>query len=120
MSFHDEPTEITAKLAYSTTPEDGSKPFTMTNKPHPDSGLKQRNWEFASHEIKIRNLRGKEDSVTLDKNGFQFGVHPSKHKAFVNDADIEAEYYPESVQLLKEVTGASRVVLFDHSTSHYR
>ena len=32
--------------------------------------------------------------------------------------EIEREYYPESIALVKELTGASRVVLFDHSTSH--
>jgi hypothetical protein len=44
-------------------------------------------------------------------------VHEAAHKAFTNDADIEKEYYPESIELIKRVTGASRVVLFDHSTS---
>jgi hypothetical protein len=81
----------------------------------PASGKKQRNWELDAHEVAIEDLRGKESSVSLDANGFHYGVHAPTHNAFSNDAQIEAEYYPESVELIKRVTGASRVVLFDHS-----
>jgi hypothetical protein len=70
---------------------------------------------MVEHEVEIEDLRGNEASVSLDGNGFHYGVHASKHTAFDNDAAIEAEYYPESIELIKSVTGASRVVLFDHS-----
>ena len=36
-------------------------------------------------------------------------------EAFEDDAALEKEYYPESIALIKELTGASRVVVFDHS-----
>jgi len=63
----------------------------------------------------VENVRGKEDTVTLDTAGFQFYSRPAKHKSFVNDEEIRREYYRESEQLLKEVTGASKVTIFDHS-----
>jgi hypothetical protein len=79
-------------------------------------GQKQRNWENDTHHnIAIEDLRGKESSVTLDDNGFVYGDHAPTHTTFANDAEIEAEYYPESSELIKQVTGASRVVFFDHS-----
>ena len=65
----------------------------------------------------IENVRGKEDQYTLDTAGFQFYKSPAKHTSFSNDQEIQDEYYPESIELLKKLTGASRVVIFDHSKS---
>ncbi|KAF8639136.1 hypothetical protein AX17_001626 [Amanita inopinata Kibby_2008] len=39
---------------------------------------------------------------------------------FITDEEIEKEYYPESEELTKELTGASRVVLFDHTVRRTR
>ncbi|KAJ7916201.1 hypothetical protein B0H13DRAFT_1609641 [Mycena leptocephala] len=61
-----------------------------------------------------------ESAASLDKTGFQLFKHPAKHTAFTNDADIEKEYYPESIELIKRLTGASRVVLFDHTIRRRR
>ncbi len=101
---------VKTQLNYFVAPVDGSKPYRTVYTNNPDT-----NYTHEPHEVEIENVRGKEDSVTLDTAGFQFLKAPSKHTAFSSDADIEAEYYPESIELLKKVTGASRVVLFDHS-----
>jgi hypothetical protein len=106
---------VQAILNYFTEPVDGSKPYGYINAPDPASGQKQRNWEYNEKTVEIENLRGNESSVSLDTSGFQFGTHPAKHTAFTDDKLIEEEYYPESIELIKSVTGASRVVLFDHS-----
>ncbi|TFK37367.1 hypothetical protein BDQ12DRAFT_157158 [Crucibulum laeve] len=68
----------------------------------------------------IENVRGKEESVTLDTAGFQFFKSPAKHTSFTDDAEIEREYYPESIELIKKLTGATRVVLFDHTVRRRR
>jgi hypothetical protein len=120
MSAQDEPSSVSTTLLYFTPPADGSKPWLLVTKPDPALGIPWRNFEQAKVPIEIRNLRGRENSVSLDKEGFQYGVHPAKHTTFANDAEIEAEYYPESVELLKQVTGASRVVLFDHTIRRRR
>jgi hypothetical protein len=44
-------------------------------------------------------------------------VHESKVKGFYDQKEIEEVYYPESIELIKKVTGASKVVIFDHSVS---
>jgi hypothetical protein len=106
---------VQAILNYFTEPVDGSKPYGYINAPDPASGQKQRNWEYNEKTVEIENLRGNESSVSLDTSGFQFGTHPAKHTAFTDDKLIEEEYYPESIELIKSVTGASRVVLFDHT-----
>ena len=76
-------------------------------------------WVQEEHTIEIEDLQGKEDSVTLDTTGFQFAKKAAKHKSFTNDEDIKKEYYPESIELIQELTGASKVVLFDHSRSPF-
>ena len=77
--------------------------------------MRQKNFGRADEVVQIENLRGREDSVSLDKNGFHFFRHPAKHASFANDKEIQEEYYPESADFIKKATGASRVVFFDHS-----
>ncbi|KAJ4861758.1 hypothetical protein N5P37_002567 [Trichoderma harzianum] len=91
--------------------EDGSppaptyvgKPETYTNRP------------IASHQVTIHDVAGEEDKYTLDKSGFQFHRHTSIEKDFLDDDQIKAKYYPETEQLLKDVTGASKIFIFDHT-----
>jgi hypothetical protein len=105
---------------YFIPPADGSKPYNLVTKPDPESNIPRRNYEQEKVPTEVRNLRGRENLVSLDKEGFQFGIHPAKHTTFLDDAEIEAEYYPESIELLKQVTGASRVVIFDHTIRRRR
>ena len=105
---------VETKLYYFVPPADGSKPYNTINI-DPNTGLRERNFGQEEHVHLVENVRGKEHTVSLDSTGFAFFHAPSKHKAFDNDAEIEAEYYPESIDLIKKLTGATRVVLFDHS-----
>ena len=109
-----EPVTVRANLAYFNPPSDGSKAYQFTE-PDPVTGEFIRNWTQVFHEVEIENLRGKEDTVSLDTNGFQIINSEAKYKSFSNDEEVQREYYPESAELLKKVTGASRVVFFDHS-----
>jgi hypothetical protein len=108
------PPSTTAQLTYFIEPANGVRAFQTINA-DPKTGQRDMNVSRIQKEVNIENLRGKEDSVSLDTTGFQLYNRPSKHKAFTDDAEIEREYYPESIELIKELTGASRVVLFDHS-----
>ena len=109
-----EPTAVSTTLSYFVPPGDGSKPCKYI-KANPTAGIPQRNFERADEAVQIQNLRGREHLVSLEKNGFHFFRHPTKHMSFANDQEIQDEYYPESADLIKQVTGASRVVFFDHS-----
>lgn len=53
-------------------------------------------------------------AFTLDREGFQYVHLNSQEKDFVDDERIKAVYYPEIENLLREVTGASRVIIFNH------
>jgi len=109
---------VSAELIYFVPPADGSKPYSdiMTDI---RSGT-GRNWTQEPHQVEIENLRGNEDSVSLDTTGFGFYRHSQKYTSFSDDAEIEREYYPESIELVKKLTGASRIVPFDHTIRRRR
>ena len=106
---------VSAALTYFVPPADGSKAYIYVNRVDPKTGERERNGTTEEHEALIENIRGKEDSVSLDTTGFQFYRAPQKYTAFSNDEEIAQEYYPESIELVKKLTGASRIVPFDHS-----
>lgn len=110
---------VTATLLYFSPPKDGSHPYGYINY-DPSNPQPRTNFEAVEHKMDIENIRGKEDQFTLDNAGFQFFRRPAKHQSFTNDDEIREEYYPESIELIKEVTGASRVVLFDHTVRRRR
>lgn len=108
-------TTVTANLSYFSPPADGSKGYININT-DPATGERKQNWVREPHDVPIENVRGKEDAYTLDTTGFQFYTEPAKHTSFENDEEVKNEYYPESIELVKRLTGAARVVPFDHST----
>ncbi|KAI5114891.1 hypothetical protein M0805_005001, partial [Coniferiporia weirii] len=110
---------VKTDLVYSLPPADGSKPYQTVNS-DPKTGQRQRNYDLKKFETEVENIRGREDSYTLDTAGFQFARNEAKHRSFANDEEVEREYYPESIELLKKLTGASRVVLFDHTIRRRR
>ncbi|KAH9011845.1 hypothetical protein EDB85DRAFT_1056637 [Lactarius pseudohatsudake] len=115
MTVLSEPHFVNTTLRYFTPPADGSKAWSNINA-DPTTGEHVSNWDYTAHAVKVENLRGHVEA-TLDKNGFQFFHHPAKHTSFANDEEITCEYYPESIELIrvKQLTGASHVVLFDHT-----
>ncbi|KAF2010134.1 hypothetical protein BU24DRAFT_357228 [Aaosphaeria arxii CBS 175.79] len=70
---------------------------------------------FESHKATVRDVRGRESEYTLDGNGFEFYKHTSEEKDFLDEEQIKSRYYPETEQLLKDATGASRIFIFDHT-----
>ncbi|KAJ7579322.1 hypothetical protein C8J56DRAFT_342083 [Mycena floridula] len=113
------PSTTSATVKFFTPPTDGEKPWIATNAVN--SNGPQSNYTAEPQHITIHNLRGKEDSVSLDTAGFQlYSGKPAKYTTFASEEEIQREYYPESIELIKELTGASRVVLFDHTIRRRR
>ncbi|GBE84194.1 predicted protein [Sparassis crispa] len=108
---------VTADLVFFSHPKDGSPPFIYASAP---SSGEKRNWVGEHHDVEIDNVRGKQGTFTLDSAGFQFGDQEAKHTAFISDEDVKKEYYPESIELVKSITGATRIVPFDHTIRRRR
>jgi hypothetical protein len=63
----------------------------------------------------VRNGRPLADRLSLDEQGFVFVEHKTKVRDFFDAAQLESVYYPEVEQLIKGVSGAARVAIFDHT-----
>ncbi|KAL2114190.1 hypothetical protein VUR80DRAFT_117 [Thermomyces stellatus] len=102
--------DVHTELNYYKDPEDGSPPYaTYVDRPE----TFERPVE--THPAKIHDVRGRESEYTLDKDGFEFVRRPAAEKEFLDEDAIKAGYYDETEQLLKDVTGASKIFIFDHT-----
>jgi hypothetical protein len=71
--------------------------------------------EYRQHEMAVRNGRPLRDGFRLDTHGFVFTDHRTKVKDFTDEAERQRVYDPEVKVLIKRVSGASDVVVFDHT-----
>ena len=79
------------------------------------SGKPEHNLGDDPRSVVVHDARGHEADFSLDVQGFQFARHVSAETEFVDEERIRGPYYEEAVKLLKELTGAKRVVVFDHT-----
>jgi hypothetical protein len=102
---------LTADLTY--TIDTGVKPVNETFGP----GNVQRrvSGTFEQRPMRIRNGRPLAGQFSFEDNGFVFVEHRTGVGNFFDPARLETVYYPEVEQLVKKVSGASRVVVFDHT-----
>ncbi len=66
------------------------------------------------HLMQIRNLRPISDELSLDVQGFALAEQRSAVRDFWDDEEVRRVYYPEAERFITELTGASRVFIFDH------
>ena len=103
--------EITAELHY--TIDTGVKPVNETFGPN---NIRRRvTGEHEVHPMTIRDGRPHVGEFDLDLTGFEFVEHKTRVKDFFDLDELKRVYYPEAEALIKRVSGASRVVVFDHT-----
>ncbi|MGH8012282.1 MAG: CmcJ/NvfI family oxidoreductase [Candidatus Binataceae bacterium] len=89
-----------------------AKPYNYTYPP--TDGAPSTNRRVAKEIVTVLNGRECAGRLTLDREGFAFLRYPSVMRDFYDDGEVRAVYYPECERLLREATGAARVVVFDH------
>ncbi len=67
------------------------------------------------HRVTIRNGRPHTADFALEKTGFRFVDHQTRVADFFDEDEIRRVYYPEMERLVKQESGANRVVVFDHT-----
>ena len=92
----------------------------MTERPHtytfdPPPGVARSNIVTATHRVPIHDLRPIEADISLDREGFELLGHVSAVRNLHDEEAVRTIYYPEAERLIADVTGASRVVVFDHT-----
>lgn len=80
----------------------------------PPAGVPRRSGKYVAQTVAIRNGREVLSKFSLDTNGFVLTGHETAVKDFYNPDEVKSVYYPEIERLIKRVTGAERVLVFDH------
>ena len=102
--------EIDATLNYFVN--DGTKIFTeASGGGAPD----KRGGTIDARRVVIHNGRAHAGAFALERNGFHFVRHDTKVVDFFDESEVRGVYYPEMENLVKAESGASRVVVFDHT-----
>lgn len=81
----------------------------------PPVGVPHTTAVYREHTVDIRDVRPVAAALSLEHEGFQLLNAPTQVTDFDDEDAIRTRYYDEAISLLKEQTGASRVVVFDHT-----
>jgi hypothetical protein len=68
-----------------------------------------------AHPMTIRNARLLPNDFSLDVEGFAFAEHVTQVSDFYDDAQLTSVYAPELESLIARLTGATEVVVYDHT-----
>lgn len=89
------------------------KPYSLAYEPAPDEP--RTNIVTETRVLPIYNMRPAADTISLDREGFALVRDRSAVTNFYDEDELRRVYYPEAERLVAEVTGANRVVVFDHT-----
>ena len=78
-------------------------------------GVPQNSGRLDTRRVSIANARVLLEPPALDTHGFTLAAHQSAFTDFGDEVQLREHYYPESVALLKRLTGAEHAVIFDHT-----
>ncbi|HMG60079.1 MAG TPA: CmcJ/NvfI family oxidoreductase [Burkholderiales bacterium] len=102
---------VSAGLHY--TIDTGVKPVNETFGPN---NIRRRvSGEHDVRQMTIRDGRPLADEFDLEVTGFEFVEHRTQVRDFFDPEELKRVYYPEVEALVKKISGASRVVVFDHT-----
>jgi hypothetical protein len=89
------------------------KAYTYTFKP--PEGVPATNIRPYAQTVTLENARLLAGSLDVDVQGFQIVSHRTAVRDFWDEAQTMALGHPEVADLVKAVTGAARVVVYDHT-----
>ncbi|MBL8377429.1 MAG: methyltransferase [Burkholderiales bacterium] len=103
-------TDKSVRITYTV---DTGKP--LVNETFGAGNIERRNTGLLEErDMAMGNARERAD-LSLDASGFVLVPHATAVGNFFDPAELTAVYYPEIVRLVKEVSGAAHVVVFDHT-----
>ena len=105
------PSVVSAPLKYRVKGPEKPAVYSDTT----DADAPERGGAFDWQTVSIADGRPIVNGLSLDGEGFELRPHDTAVSSFYDDAEVRTVYYPEVEQLVKAATGASRVVIFDHT-----
>lgn len=103
--------EVTAEVNYSI--DTGVKPLDESY--GPGNVHSRKLGALDPRRVRIRNGRRLAGQLALERNGFVLVDHATQVADFFDRPRIPEQYYPEVEALVARVSGARRVVAFDHT-----
>lgn len=94
--------------------------ITMAQKPArylctPPPGVAELNWQLAPESVQIHNGRPLLTLLSLEKQGFTLRRVDTAVTDFYDDTQVTETYYPEVERLVRDLTGAQKVLVFDYN-----
>jgi hypothetical protein len=86
--------------------------FHYAYAPH---GAEETNIEFVEHVVEIRDVRQSPQPLRLEVEGASVLPHRSDVQSFYDGDELRRVGYPETADLVRSVTGAADVLVFDHN-----
>jgi len=102
---------VEAPLSY-IVPMSG-KPRSLEYEPPP--GVAHTTAVHRDYTVTIRDVRPAASALSLEREGFQLVSAATGVSDLYDQEAVRTRYYAETISLLEELTGASRVVVFDHT-----
>ncbi|MGE5150854.1 MAG: CmcJ/NvfI family oxidoreductase, partial [Rhodospirillaceae bacterium] len=87
----------------------------VTYNPPAGTGVPRRDGNYRFFKVRVHNARPYAKDLSLDKQAFILTHHDTKVRDFFDEAALKSTYYREVEELVKRETGASKVVVFDHT-----
>ena len=88
-------------------------PMNLAYEPPP--GVPRSTGVPEPHRVMIYDARQISGRLSLDSEGLAVVKHNSAVRDFYDEDELRRVYYPEAERLVAKVTGATRVLVFDHT-----
>ena len=92
--------------------DSGPKPSTIVADPGYESA---HTGTYEGKIVSIKNARAMTSEFSLERQGFVLIEHETQVTNFFDEDEVRRVYYPELEKLVTELTGAARVLMFDHT-----
>jgi hypothetical protein len=73
-------------------------------------GVEINTGRYAEYRVKVRNARPFQPRLGLHSHGFVLERRPSRVRDFFDKAEVDAVYAAEAAEIVRQMTGATRVV----------
>ena len=81
----------------------------------PGSGIATVRPASTQHLVSISDARPIANDLRLDEQGFELHSRPSGFANFYDETAVRERYYPEVQAVVRGITGAATVIVFDHN-----
>ena len=102
---------VTAKLNYLAPMTE--TPFNYSYGPPP--GMPRTNAVYDEHTVAVQSMRPVAGDLSIEREGVALVERRSAIGDFYDAEQLKRVYYPETEALMLELTGAKRVLVFDHT-----